>query len=163
MNHVPCPGRIVSELGDGFSIGVVMGTLWYFMKGAYCSPRDERFRGGLILVRQRAPILGGSFGMWAGIYAASSCVLIYFRQKEDFVNSIVAGGATGFILSIRGGLRRAIFPAISGAVFLGVIELAGVLFMSYSKRQEVIERNERLNAFKRQMERSKGLMPNMSI
>lgn len=159
MNHIPCPGRIVTELGDGFSIGAILGTFWYLAKGAYYSVPKERIKGGLVLVRQRAPILGGAFAMWAGIFSATSCVMVYIRKKEDPINSVVGGAATGFILAIRGGVRRAIPQAIFGGIFLGVIELVSVLFISYQKRQEVIMINKQMNDFKRQMERSRSLMP----
>jgi import inner membrane translocase subunit TIM17 len=161
MNQVPCPGRIITELGDGFSIGVVMGSLWYFIKGAYYSVRDERIKGGLVLVRKRAPILGGSFAMWAGLFSISSCCMVYLREKEDPLNSVVGGAVTGFLLSIRGGIRRAIPHGIFGGVFLGVIEVVGVLFTSYQKRQEIIQINHQMNEMKRQMERSRGMMPMM--
>ena len=159
MNHIPCPGRIVSELGDGFSIGAVMGSLWYMGKGAFYSVPKERVKGGLLLVRKRAPILGGAFAMWAGLFCTTSCIMVYFRGKEDAINSIVGGAATGFILAIRGGVRKAIFPAIFGGVFLGVIELVGALFIAYQKKQEVIMTNKQMNMFKSQMDRSKNLMP----
>lgn len=32
----PCPGRIFEDLGVGFSIGCVGGTLFYFIKGIEC-------------------------------------------------------------------------------------------------------------------------------
>jgi len=161
MNQVPCPGRIVSELGDGFTIGVCMGSIWYFIKGAYYSVRAERIKGGLTLVSKRAPILGGSFAMWAGLFSTTSCIMVYLRGKEDPINSIVGGAATGFLLSVRGGVRRAIPHGIMGGVFLGVIEVASLLFSSYQKRQEVIMANKQLNEMKRQMERMQSMRPAM--
>ncbi len=155
MNHIPCPGRIVTELGDGFSIGAVLGSIWYFTKGCYYSVPKERLKGGLVLVRQRAPILGGAFCMWAGIFSATSCIMVYIRKKEDPINSIVGGAATGFILAIRGGFRRALPQAIFGGLFLGVIEVVSILFMAHSKRKELIMINQQINSFKNQMERSK--------
>lgn len=158
MNQVPCPGRIISELGDGYSIGLVMGVIWYTMKGAYYSVKEERIRGGLTLARKRAPYLGGSFAMWTGLFATSSCTMVYLREKEDPLNSIVGGGFTGFMLAIRSGVRRAIPHGISGALFLGVIEGASIVFSSYQKRKEVIETNKKLNEFRKQMERSRKMM-----
>lgn len=31
----PCPGRIFEDLGVGFSIGVIAGSSWYFLRGKY--------------------------------------------------------------------------------------------------------------------------------
>lgn len=157
MNLVPCPGRIVSDLGDGFSIGVILGCMWYSIKGAYYAVRDERLKGGLVLVRKRAPILGGSFAMWAGLFGASSCMMVWLREKEDPLNSIVGGAVTGFLLAIRGGVRRALPQAVFGGIFLGVIEVVGIIFTNYQMRQQVIEANRQQNEMRRQMERSRGL------
>ena len=159
MNHIPCPGRIVNELGDGFSIGAILGSFWYMAKGSYYSVPKERIIGGLTLVRQRAPVLGGAFAMWAGIFSATSCVMVYIRKKEDPLNSVVGGAATGFILAIRGGVRRAIPQALFGGIFLGVIEIVSVLFISYQKRKEIIMINEQMNAFKRHQEKSMSFKP----
>ena len=159
MNHIPCPGRIVTELGDGFSIGAILGTMWYMVKGAYYSVPKERIKGGLFLVRKRAPILGGAFSMWAGIFCTTSCIMVYIRKKEDPINSVVGGAATGFILAIRGGLRRAIPQAVFGGIFLGVIELVSVLFVSYQKRQEIIMHNKQMNDFRRQQEKARSFTP----
>ena len=35
MNTVPCPGRIIVDLGEGFTTGCVLGSMWYFSKGNY--------------------------------------------------------------------------------------------------------------------------------
>jgi len=56
-----------------------MGTIWYFGKGAFYSVKSERFIGGLVLARKRAPILGGSFAMWAGLFSTFSCMMIHIR------------------------------------------------------------------------------------
>ena len=77
----------------------------YKIIGAYYSVRRERLRGGLLLLRSRAPILGGSFGMWACIYSLSCCTMVYIRKREDAINSVIAGFSTGFILAIICNLR----------------------------------------------------------
>lgn len=35
----PCPGRIFEDLGIGFSIGCVGGSMFYFLKGKLRLPR----------------------------------------------------------------------------------------------------------------------------
>jgi import inner membrane translocase subunit TIM17 len=51
--------------------------------------------------------LGGNFGLWGGIFASVDCLLIYYRQKDDFLNAIGAGFVTGGVLAIRGGVSVA--------------------------------------------------------
>lgn len=40
--------------------------------------------------------------MWGGIFSLTDCGLIHFRQKEDYINPIVAGFFTGGVLAFRG-------------------------------------------------------------
>jgi import inner membrane translocase subunit TIM17 len=157
MNTVPCPGRIVIDLGDGFSTGCVLGALWYFAKGSYYAVRRERIKGGLMLLRSRAPILGGSFGLWAGVFSISCCIMVRIRQKEDPINSIIAGFSTGFILAIRGGLRTACRNALIGGIFLTIIEGLMIMYQQSQKRTQIIEENKMYNKYKRDMERQHGI------
>jgi import inner membrane translocase subunit TIM17 len=157
MNVVQCPGRIVYDLGDGFAVGCIGGTAWYFLKGAYYSVRRERIKGGIHLLRTRAPILGGSFALWTCCFAISSCALVWIRKKEDYINSIASGAATGFVLAIRGGLKSAARSALFGGIFLGIIELFGVLMTQHQKRSELIEKNKEIDEFKREYERAHGI------
>lgn len=88
----PCPGRIFEDLGVGFSIGCFGGTFWYFLKGkslpcdylivclgAWNSPRKMRAMGGLTHVRNRAPLIGGSFAMWGGCFSTVDCLFMHYR------------------------------------------------------------------------------------
>ena len=157
MNQTPCPARIPSDLGDAFATGCVLGSIWFFSKGAYYSIRRERFKGGIHLLRNRAPILGGSFAMWGGIFASSSCFFKYLRGTEDALNSVASGFVTGFVLSFRNGIRGGIRNGIFGAVFLGIIE-GLVNFMSmYQKREELKAKIEETDMYRREIERSYGI------
>jgi import inner membrane translocase subunit TIM17 len=156
MNTVPCPGRIMIDLGDGFSTGCCLGALWYFVKGSYYAVRRERIKGGLLLLRSRAPILGGSFAMWACIFSVSSCFMVYLRQREDPINSVIAGFSTGFVLAIRGGLRNAFRSALIGGLFLGIIEGIMVILQQYQKRTQIIQENSAVIKYKKDMERTYG-------
>jgi import inner membrane translocase subunit TIM17 len=157
MNTVPCPGRIITDLGDGFSTGCALGAIWYFIKGSYYAVRRERVKGGLMLLRSRAPILGGSFAMWACIFSISSCIMVYIRQREDPFNSVVAGFSTGFVLAIRGGLKNAVRSAIIGGLFLGIIESIMVMHQQYQKRQQILEENKMIIKYKKDLERLHGV------
>jgi import inner membrane translocase subunit TIM17 len=156
MNTVPCPGRIIIDLGDGFSTGCALGALWYFVKGSYYAVRRERIKGGLMLLRSRAPILGGSFAMWACIFSVSSCIMVYIRQREDPINSVIAGFSTGFVLAIRGGFRNAFRSAIIGGLFLGIIEGMMVMHQQYQKRSQVQEEIKMVSKYRREMEKQHG-------
>ena len=59
MREKPCPFRIVDDLGGGFSMGCLMGAAWHFCRGMYFSPKSEKFFGGIMMMKKRAPILAG--------------------------------------------------------------------------------------------------------
>ncbi len=53
-------------------------------------------------MKKRAPVLGGSFALWAGLFSSCECLLIHLRNKEDFMNPVTAGFVTGGLLAARG-------------------------------------------------------------
>ena len=102
-NRAPCPGRVFEDLGNGFAIGCAGGTLFYFGKGkSSCfksilfyirlflhlpyfllglinAPKGQRLFSGLCHIRNRAPFLGGNFGLWGGMFSSMDCLLISYR------------------------------------------------------------------------------------
>ena len=92
------------------------------------APRKQRIISGLCHVRNRAPFLGGNFGLWGGIFSSTDCLLIHYRQRDDPWNAVMAGFITGGILSIRGGASVAFRQALAGGVVLCLIEGVSVLF-----------------------------------
>lgn len=88
----------------------------------------------------RAPVLGGNFGVWGGLFSSFDCAIKGLRHKEDPWNAIGAGFLTGGSLAIRGGFKAARNGAIGCAVLLAVIEGVGIGFqkmMAGSTRLEV--------------------------
>ncbi|KAI0244098.1 translocase of the inner membrane [Massospora cicadina] len=122
----PCPWVILSDLGGGFAIGAVLGGTWNFFKGAKNSPSGSRMAGAVSAVKARAPVLGGNFAVWGGLFSTYDCALMEIRGKQDAWNSILSGALTGGSLAIRGGIAPCLFSAAFGGLFLAVIEGAGV-------------------------------------
>ncbi|KAJ9057441.1 translocase of the inner membrane [Entomophthora muscae] len=79
----PCPWVILSDLGGGFAIGAVLGGTWNFFKGAKNSPSGSRMTGAVSAVKARAPVLGGNFAVWGGLFSAYDCALTEARGKQD--------------------------------------------------------------------------------
>lgn len=111
MRESPCPYRIIDDFGGAFSMGCFAGCIAYFIRGMWFSPKKERFYGGVLLLKRRAPVLGGwtcvsilsgSFALWGGLFSITDCTLIHLRNKEDYLNPIAAGFFTGGFLAIRG-------------------------------------------------------------
>lgn len=65
----------------------------------------RRLNGSWSAIRQRAPVIGGNFAVWGGLFSTIDCSLVQIRQKEDPWNSIISGAATGAILSVRSKLE----------------------------------------------------------
>ena len=58
--------------------------------------------GSLSAIKARAPVLGGNFGIWGGLFSSFDCAVKGYRQKEDPWNAIISGFMTGGTLAFRG-------------------------------------------------------------
>lgn len=95
-------------------------------KGYRNSPVGSRFTGSLSAVKVRAPVLGGNFAVWGGLYSSFDCLLIHVRDKEDPWNSIGSGAITGAVLAARNGPKASLAAAAVGGIILAVIEGVGI-------------------------------------
>lgn len=123
----PCPYNIVADVGIGFCMGSIGGTVWHGFKGYRNSPRGERFHGMMNSIKVRAPVLGGNFAVWSGMFNAGDCLIAAIRGKEDPWNAILSGSATGALLAARSGPKAMIASGIFGGIILGVMEGVGVM------------------------------------
>lgn len=57
------------------------------MKGFRNSPYGERRIGAFTAIKARAPVLGGNFGVWGGLFSVYDCAVKGVRQKEDPYNA----------------------------------------------------------------------------
>ncbi|CAG9323922.1 unnamed protein product [Blepharisma stoltei] len=151
----PCPERFFDDLGGAFAMGGVGGAIFYFLKGFYNAPSRERFKGAMTAVKLRAPILGGSFALWGGLFSTFDCFLLWYRQSDDPINAIVSGFATGGILALRSGFSIAWRNAVAGGVILGIIEGVNLAYTSMMVKQGMLMMQEMQ---KMQVERQKRIM-----
>jgi len=130
----PCPWRIVDDCGGAFTMGVIGGGVFQAIKGFRNAPSgvSRRLNGSLIAIKQRAPITGGQFAMWGGLFSTIDCSLVYMRKKEDPWNSIISGAATGGILAARSGVPAMIGSAAIGGILLAMIEGVGILLTRFT-------------------------------
>lgn len=56
------------------------------MKGVYSSPSKERVWGGIMLAKRRAPITGGNFAAWMGLFGFWQCSLLYVSGQDTHTN-----------------------------------------------------------------------------
>lgn len=128
LNREPCPDRILDDMGGAFGMGALGGFLWNFAKGWRNSPRHEKFAGGMFSGSLKAPTVGSAFATWGGVFCAFDCSLSWLRSgKEDAWNPVIAGAATGGVLSMRSGLRSCARSAAVGGVLLGIIEVVQIV------------------------------------
>ncbi len=57
------------------------------MKGFRNSPYGERRIGAVTAIKARAPVLGGNFGVWGGLFSTFDCAVKGIRKKEDPYNA----------------------------------------------------------------------------
>ncbi|EGE77577.2 mitochondrial import inner membrane translocase subunit tim-17 [Blastomyces dermatitidis ATCC 18188] len=93
MDHTrdPCPWVALSDFGGAFSMGAIGGAVWHGVKGFRNSPYGERRIGALTAIKARAPVVGGNFGVWGGMFSTFDCAVKGIRKKEDPYNAIIAG------------------------------------------------------------------------
>jgi len=127
----PCPWRIVDDIGGAFSMGAIGGSAWHTIKGIRMSPKGAKMAGAVSAVTARAPVLGGQFAVWGGLFACCDCTLTAIRQKEDPWNAIMSGAATGGILAARAGPQAMASAAVVGGVLLALIEGMGIMYVSF--------------------------------
>ncbi|KAJ3399338.1 Mitochondrial import inner membrane translocase subunit Tim17-A [Chytriomyces hyalinus] len=123
----PCPYIIVYDIGAAFCMGAIGGSIWHGFKGYRNSPRGDRFAGTIASVKSRAPVVGGGFAVWSGLFNAGDCTLVAIRGKEDSWNAIMAGAATGGILAARSGPQAIAVSAAFGGIILGIMEGVGAM------------------------------------
>lgn len=112
-------------------MGCISGAVWHSVRGFRHSPpvrdarqpaavRDRRcsdpaangtvlwpaqgmrLSGALSAVKIRAPVLGGNFAIWGGLFSSFECGMMHYRQREDPWNAIYSGALTGAVLAARG-------------------------------------------------------------
>ncbi|CAG60444.1 uncharacterized protein GVI51_I05687 [Nakaseomyces glabratus] len=131
----PCPIVILNDFGGAFAMGAIGGVVWHGIKGFRNSPLGERGLGAMSAVKARAPVLGGNFGVWGGLFSTFDCAVKAVRKREDPWNAIIAGFFTGGALAVRGGWKHTRNSAITCACLLGVIEGVGLMFQRYAAWQ----------------------------
>ena len=100
--------------------------------------KQLRIFTALTAIKARAPVLGGNFGVWGGMFSTFDCAVKGMRKKEDPWNAIIAGFFTGGALAVRGGPKAIRNGAIGCAILLAVIEGVGIGF------QRMMAENTRL-------------------
>ena len=117
----PCPIVILNDFGGAFAMGVIGGCVWHGIKGFRNSPHGERGYGALSAIKARAPVVGGNFGVWGGLFSTFDCTVKAVRKRrclECSYSWVFTGGA----LAIRGGWKHTRNSAITCACLLGVLK-----------------------------------------
>ncbi|EDV19670.1 uncharacterized protein TRIADDRAFT_33100 [Trichoplax adhaerens] len=131
----PCPYRIIDDCGGAFSMGCIGGGVFSLVKGYRNSPPGKRLVGSITAIKTRAPVLGGNFAVWGGLFSTFDCCLIKLRNKEDPWNSIGSGALTGAVLAARGGLSSSLRSAAVGGILLALIEGVGIAITRMTAEQ----------------------------
>lgn len=110
----PCPWAFVEDMAVGWALGAFVSWPYHFnVLRPYLQSRTPE----LMAARLRrdacfkAHNTGMAFAMWGGAFSMWRCILVYARDKEDQLSSIVAGGLTAAlsaegVRAVRIGMNR---------------------------------------------------------
>ena len=162
MEQAPCPDRIIDDVGSAFLLGGVGHGLISMISGMRNSPKGMKFYGGIQTVALKAPVTGGAFAVWGGLFATFDCGLASVRRTEDSWNAIFAGGLTGGVLAMRAGAVPAAKGFAVGFALLGLIETCLPLMTKMMSGQpehgllEQVDKVEERKVSKRKLEFKKS-------
>jgi len=117
-------------------MGIIGGFIWQGIAGLVTGPKKEKLKNALYRVTTRAPRFGSGFALFSVLFSATDCTLSHFRGIEDWKNSVTAGAVSGGILAMRNGVKTTIFSAITGGLFLLLIEGAMHFTMKLNARNQ---------------------------
>lgn len=115
-------------------MGTIGGGLIHAYKGYRNAPSGNfrKLYSSFAHCRTKAPILGGAFAVWGGMFTAVDCTLVFMRKKEDPWNSITSGAITGAVLAVRHGPAAMAGQAVVGGVILAIIEGLGIMMSRFA-------------------------------
>ncbi|EPS37678.1 hypothetical protein H072_8565 [Dactylellina haptotyla CBS 200.50] len=127
-----CPIKTVISGGMGFALGGVFGLFMASMSyDSLYSPNQQKvlelpwrqqLRVGLKDMGSRSWSSAKGFGMVGALFSGTECVIESYRAKNDLVNPIMAGCATGGILGASAGPSAAAMGCAGFAAFSTAIE-----------------------------------------
>ena len=89
-----CTSLVLSDAVAILSFYAIGGAVWHGVKGFRNSPYGELRIGALTAIKVRAPVLGGNFGVWGGMFSTFDCAVKGIRKKEDPYNASTCTLAT---------------------------------------------------------------------
>ncbi len=115
-------------------MGLIGGSLFSAVSGARHAPSgfSRRALGGMVRLKERAPVLGGQFAAWGLCFSSFDCTFAYLRQKEDPWNSIMSGAAAGAIMAARSEDRATVVKFPTNIASLNSVMGCSKVFSHYS-------------------------------
>lgn len=120
--RMACPARITEDAGGAFIMGFFGSAIINVFSGFFSSPKGQRLRYTYSRVANKAPKLGVAFGVWGCLFATFDCALHYIREKDDVLNTVLAGGSVSALLSSRSGFKAMRNSFAVGALLMFMIE-----------------------------------------
>eukprot|EP00211_Chloroparvula_japonica_P008411 CAMPEP_0119138186 /NCGR_PEP_ID=MMETSP1310-20130426/25179_1 /TAXON_ID=464262 /ORGANISM="Genus nov. species nov., Strain RCC2339" /LENGTH=174 /DNA_ID=CAMNT_0007129345 /DNA_START=71 /DNA_END=595 /DNA_ORIENTATION=+ len=143
-----CPADVGRALVTGATLGIVLTGLrssWNSDPAAAMEPISNITKRLLVTSKREMGLLMTVFGT----FAATKCIVRDVRDKDDFVNGVVAGGLAGSCGALMGGVNNVSrLVGIAGAfAFAGGLATSAHKFSpSSSQALAVRKRNEQLLA-----------------
>ena len=107
----------------GFAFGGFFGLFSFAIQDpTRVSTTPQRTRDVLREGVQKTSSMGKNFGQIGMMFAMTECLIDSYMGTSGTRNRVYAGGITGGIIGLRGGLKPAIFGAAGFAAFSAVID-----------------------------------------
>ncbi|GAU96205.1 hypothetical protein RvY_07683 [Ramazzottius varieornatus] len=122
-----CAFKTCLSTVGGFVIGGALGLFGasvdpYYSMGGRVDPATQTVRQVFREMGSRSLSSAKNFAMVGALFSSIECTVESYRGKSDWQNSAYSGGATGFLIGLRAGVKPGIIGGAVFAIFSVVID-----------------------------------------
>ncbi|XP_055352226.1 mitochondrial import inner membrane translocase subunit Tim22-like [Paramacrobiotus metropolitanus] len=122
-----CAFKTCLSTVGGFVIGGALGLFGasvdpYYSMGGRVDPAAQTVKMVFQEMASRSYSSAKNFAMVGALFSSIECAIESYRGKSDWQNSAYSGGATGFLIGFRAGLKPGILGGLGFAAFSLIID-----------------------------------------
>ncbi|XP_038217423.1 mitochondrial import inner membrane translocase subunit Tim22 [Zerene cesonia] len=120
-----CPFKSVTSCIIGYGLGLAVGLFTSSLMPNMTDPMAQQNQTAREILREMKTSMlsyAKNFAILGAVFSGVECCIETARGKSDWRNGTYAGGVTGGLIGLRGGLKAGIFGAAGFAAFSTVID-----------------------------------------
>ncbi|CAG4934129.1 unnamed protein product [Colias eurytheme] len=120
-----CPFKSVTSCIIGYGLGLAVGLFTSSLMPNMTDPMAQQNQTAREILREMKTSMlsyAKNFAILGAVFSGIECCIETARGKSDWRNGTYAGGVTGGLIGLRGGLKAGIFGAAGFAAFSTVID-----------------------------------------